>query len=54
MSPLFGTFAALAGVVAVFYLIEALRRAPRAPEVLLWARGAPTPPGAGGGRHQPV
>ena len=41
MSHLLGTIAALAGVVAVSYLIEALRRAPRAPEVLPWAPDIP-------------
>jgi pimeloyl-ACP methyl ester carboxylesterase len=41
MSSLFGTMAALAGVVAVSYLIEALRRPPRAPEVLPWAPDIP-------------
>src|SRR5919106_5589380 len=37
MTPLFGTIAALAGVVAFSYLIEALRRAPRPPDALPWA-----------------
>ena len=41
MSPLFGTMAALAAVVAVSYLIEALRRPPRAPDVLPWAPDIP-------------
>jgi len=41
MSPLFGTIAALAGVVAVSYLIEALRRAPRTPDRLPWAPDIP-------------
>lgn len=41
MTPLFGTIAALAGVVALSYLIEALRRAPAPPEVLPWAPDIP-------------
>jgi pimeloyl-ACP methyl ester carboxylesterase len=41
MNPLFGTFAALAGVVALSYLIEALRRAPPPPERLPWAPDIP-------------
>jgi pimeloyl-ACP methyl ester carboxylesterase len=41
VSPLLGTIAALAGVVAVSYLIDALRRPPRAPDVLPWAPHIP-------------
>jgi pimeloyl-ACP methyl ester carboxylesterase len=41
MSPVFGTIAALAGVVAVSYLVEALRRAPQAPDILPWAPDIP-------------
>jgi pimeloyl-ACP methyl ester carboxylesterase len=41
MTLLFGTIAALAGVVAVSYLVESLRRAPRAPDVLPWAPDIP-------------
>jgi pimeloyl-ACP methyl ester carboxylesterase len=41
MNPVFGTIAALAGLVAVSYLIDALRRPPRAPEALPWAPGVP-------------
>jgi pimeloyl-ACP methyl ester carboxylesterase len=41
MNPLFGTIAALAGLVAVSYLIEALRRGPPAPDVLPWAPDIP-------------
>jgi hypothetical protein len=41
MNPFFGTMAALAGVVAVSYLIEALRRAPRTPDTLPWAPDIP-------------
>jgi alpha-beta hydrolase superfamily lysophospholipase len=41
MSPVFGAVAALAGVVAVSYLVEALRRAPQAPDILPWAPDIP-------------
>jgi pimeloyl-ACP methyl ester carboxylesterase len=41
MNPVLGTIAALAGVVAASYLIEALRRAPPAPDVLPWAPDVP-------------
>ena len=41
MTLLFGTVAALAGLVAVSYLVEALRRPPRAPDVLPWAPDIP-------------
>jgi pimeloyl-ACP methyl ester carboxylesterase len=41
MNPFFGTIAALAGVVAVSYLIEALRRAPRTPDTLPWTPDLP-------------
>ena len=41
MTLLFGTVAALAGVVAVSYLVEALRRPPPTPEVLPWAPDIP-------------
>jgi pimeloyl-ACP methyl ester carboxylesterase len=41
MNPVLGTIAALAGLVAVSYLIEALRRAPRAPDRLVWAPDIP-------------
>jgi pimeloyl-ACP methyl ester carboxylesterase len=37
MNPVIGTIAALAGLVAVSYLIDALRRPPRTPETLPWA-----------------
>ena len=41
MSLVLGAIAAVAGVVAVSYLIEALRRAPREPEALPWAPEIP-------------
>lgn len=41
MNPLIVTAAALAGVVAVSYLIEALRRAPAEPDALPWAPDLP-------------
>ena len=41
MGPVLGTVSALAGVVAISYLVEALRRSPRAPDVLPWAPGVP-------------
>jgi pimeloyl-ACP methyl ester carboxylesterase len=41
MNPVYGTIAALVGVVALSYLIDALRRAPAAPEALPWAPDIP-------------
>ena len=41
MGPVLGTVSALAGVVAISYLVEALRRSPRPPDVLPWAPGVP-------------
>ena len=41
MGPVLGTVSALAGVVAISYVVEALRRSPRAPDVLPWAPGVP-------------
>ena len=41
MNPVFGTIAALGAVVAVSYLLEALRSAPRAPDRLPWAPDIP-------------
>jgi pimeloyl-ACP methyl ester carboxylesterase len=41
MHPILGTIAALAGVVALSYLVEVLRREPLAPDRLDWAPGIP-------------
>ena len=41
MNPVLGTIAALAGLVAASYLLEALRRSPRAPDRLPWGPDIP-------------